>query len=133
MSPTAPIINVVDDDASFLAAISRLLRANGFSVKTYRASYDRAKHLALASKMALNQSHQKVALQIYSTYYKLLTAKGQFLAAKAGAEASRDVEDSVKLRLTSGLASTVEVARARAQQRVRPLLHIGHGWLRSPR
>jgi len=35
MSETAPIIHVIDDDASFLTAISRLLRANGFSVKTY--------------------------------------------------------------------------------------------------
>ena len=32
---TEPTVHVVDDDASFLAAISRLLRANGFAVKTY--------------------------------------------------------------------------------------------------
>ena len=83
-----------------------------------RASYDHAKYLALASKMALNQTNQKVALQIYSSYYKLLTAKGQFLAAKAADQASRDVEDSVKLRFANGLASTVEAAQARAQQRV---------------
>ena len=35
MSVTVPIVHVVDDDTSFLTAISRLLRANGFSVKTY--------------------------------------------------------------------------------------------------
>jgi len=38
MSGTVPIVYVVDDDASFLAAISRLLRANGFSVKTYSSA-----------------------------------------------------------------------------------------------
>jgi len=38
MSVTVPIIHVVDDDASFLTAISRLLRANGFSVKTYTSA-----------------------------------------------------------------------------------------------
>jgi FixJ family two-component response regulator len=40
MSETVPIIHVVDDDASFLAAISRLLRANGFSVKTYSSAHE---------------------------------------------------------------------------------------------
>ncbi len=35
MSTTAPIVYVVDDDVSFLAATSRLLRASGFAVKTF--------------------------------------------------------------------------------------------------
>ena len=38
MNPTAsaiPIVHIVDDDASFLQAISRLMRNSGFSVKTY--------------------------------------------------------------------------------------------------
>ena len=34
MSITEPTVYVVDDDRSFLAAISRLLRAKGFEVKT---------------------------------------------------------------------------------------------------
>ena len=38
MSVTEPTVHVVDDDASFLAAISRLLRANGFAVKTYSSA-----------------------------------------------------------------------------------------------
>ena len=37
--PLSPIIHVVDDDASFLTAISRLLRANGFSVRTYSSAH----------------------------------------------------------------------------------------------
>ena len=36
MSTAAPIVHIVDDDASFLAATSRLLRASGFAVKTFR-------------------------------------------------------------------------------------------------
>jgi FixJ family two-component response regulator len=40
MSEPARIIYVVDDDTSFLTAISRLLRANGFSVKTYSSAHD---------------------------------------------------------------------------------------------
>ena len=38
MNATVPIVYVVDDDASFLTAVSRLLRANGFSVKTYSSA-----------------------------------------------------------------------------------------------
>ena len=38
MSVTESTVHVVDDDASFLAAISRLLRANGFAVKTYSSA-----------------------------------------------------------------------------------------------
>jgi len=40
MSVTAPIVHVVDDDASFRTAVSRLLRANGFSVQTYSSAQD---------------------------------------------------------------------------------------------
>jgi len=40
MTATVPIVHVVDDDASFLAAISRLLRANGFAVKTYSSAHE---------------------------------------------------------------------------------------------
>ena len=38
MSITEPTVYVVDDDRSFLAAISRLLRAKGFEVKTFPAA-----------------------------------------------------------------------------------------------
>jgi len=40
MNEAAPIVHVVDDDASFLAAISWLLRATGFSVKTYSSAQE---------------------------------------------------------------------------------------------
>jgi FixJ family two-component response regulator len=35
-----PVIHIVDDDASFLRAISRLLRASGFAVKTFESAAD---------------------------------------------------------------------------------------------
>jgi FixJ family two-component response regulator len=38
MRVTVPIVHIVDDDASFLAALSRLLRASGFAVKTYSSA-----------------------------------------------------------------------------------------------
>ena len=40
MNATVPIIHVVDDDASFLTSISRLLRANGFSIKAYPSAQE---------------------------------------------------------------------------------------------
>jgi FixJ family two-component response regulator len=38
MSATEPIVQIVDDDPSFLAAASRLLRASGFAVKTFSSA-----------------------------------------------------------------------------------------------
>ena len=35
-----PIVYIVDDDASFLIAIARLLRAHGFCVKTYSSAHE---------------------------------------------------------------------------------------------
>ena len=40
------------------------------------ATYDHAKYLALASKMALNQTNQKVALQIYSRLLQAADCEG---------------------------------------------------------
>src|SRR5438046_4557787 len=38
MSSAVAVIHVVDDDPSFLAAVSRLLRASGFAVKTFQSA-----------------------------------------------------------------------------------------------
>jgi FixJ family two-component response regulator len=38
MKATEPIVHIVDDDASFLAATSRLLRASGFAVRTFASA-----------------------------------------------------------------------------------------------
>ena len=35
MTPGTPVIHVVDDDASFRAAVARLLRASGYQVALY--------------------------------------------------------------------------------------------------
>lgn len=40
MSEAGPVVHIVDDDASFLAAVSRLLRASGFAAKTFAAASD---------------------------------------------------------------------------------------------
>jgi two-component system, LuxR family, response regulator FixJ len=40
MSALVPKVHVVDDDNSFRSAISRLLRANGFSVATYSSAHN---------------------------------------------------------------------------------------------
>src|SRR5271154_3356066 len=40
MSATEPIVYIVDDDASFLTAVSRLLLASGFAVKTFASAHD---------------------------------------------------------------------------------------------
>ena len=40
MSGTKPTVHIVDDDISFLVAISRLFRASGFAVKTFSSAGD---------------------------------------------------------------------------------------------
>jgi len=40
MSSSVAVIHVVDDDPSFLAAVSMLLRASGFEVKTFQSATD---------------------------------------------------------------------------------------------
>ncbi len=40
MNAPAPIVRIVDDDASFLTAIARLLRASGFTVKTFASAVE---------------------------------------------------------------------------------------------
>jgi len=40
MSETKPTVQIVDDDASFLTATSRLLRASGFTVLTFSSASD---------------------------------------------------------------------------------------------
>ncbi|MET0167467.1 MAG: hypothetical protein ABWY12_00835 [Burkholderiales bacterium] len=38
MSDAKPVVHVVDDDASFLVAVARLLRAAGYSVQTFESA-----------------------------------------------------------------------------------------------
>ncbi len=38
MNAPAPIVRIVDDDASFLTAVARMLRASGFAVKTFASA-----------------------------------------------------------------------------------------------
>lgn len=40
MNAPAPVVRIVDDDASFLSAVARLLRASGFSVQTFVSAAD---------------------------------------------------------------------------------------------
>ena len=38
MSEGAPVVHIVDDDAAFLVAVARLLKAAGYAVRTYRSA-----------------------------------------------------------------------------------------------
>lgn len=40
MSTTMPVVHAVDDDASFLVALARLLKAAGYAVQTYASAAD---------------------------------------------------------------------------------------------
>ncbi len=78
--------------------------------------YQRAKVLALASKLSLNATNEKVALQISKSYYQLLASKEQLQAASVSNEASSAVEKSVQVRFNNGLATIVQLDQAKAQR-----------------
>ena len=40
MNQPVPLVRIVDDDASFLTAVARMLRASGFTVKTFASAAD---------------------------------------------------------------------------------------------
>jgi FixJ family two-component response regulator len=44
MKTGEPIVHIVDDDASYLSAVSRLLQANGFEVRTFSSAADFLQH-----------------------------------------------------------------------------------------
>ncbi len=46
MSVSVPVVHVVDDDGSFLIGLSRLLRASGYSVKTFSSGQEFLDQLA---------------------------------------------------------------------------------------
>ncbi len=81
-----------------------------------RASYDQAKSLALASKMALSSAHEKVALQVSQNYFKLLASKEQLRAAANSNESSDLLESSVREQYSNGLATIVQLNQAKAQR-----------------
>ena len=44
MNPIEPLVHIVDDDVSFLTATARLLRANGFAVRTFASAGEFLEH-----------------------------------------------------------------------------------------
>ena len=50
MSPLPPVVHLVDDDASFLKAVARMLSASGFSVKTFDSAAGLLAHINADSR-----------------------------------------------------------------------------------
>lgn len=50
MIPETPVVHLVDDDASFLKAIARLLAAHGFQVRTFNSATDLLAQIGAAAR-----------------------------------------------------------------------------------
>lgn len=50
MSANTPTVFVVDDDTSFLASVSRLLRASGFLVKAFSSAANLSNEFELCQR-----------------------------------------------------------------------------------
>jgi len=69
---------------------------------------------ALASNFAFNDTHRGIIFQVEQTYYRLLNASGQEVAARASLTNAETVQQSAEERLKQGLATLPDVLEARS-------------------
>jgi outer membrane protein len=69
---------------------------------------------ALASNCAFNDTHRRIIFQAEQTYYRLLNASGQEVAARASLTNAETVQQSAEERLKQGLATLPDVLEARS-------------------
>ena len=69
---------------------------------------------ALASDFAFNDTHRRIVFQVEQTYYRLLNASGQEVAARASLTNAETVQQSAEERLKQGLATLPDVLEARS-------------------
>jgi outer membrane protein len=69
---------------------------------------------ALASDFAFNDTHRRIIFQVEQTYYRLLNASGQEVAARASLTNAETVQQSAEERLKQGLATLPDVLEARS-------------------
>jgi outer membrane protein TolC len=66
----------------------------------------------LASNFAFNDTHRRIIFQAEQTYYRLLNASGQEVAARASLTNAETVQQSAEERLKQGLATLPDVLEA---------------------
>jgi outer membrane protein len=69
---------------------------------------------ALASNFAFNDTHRRIIFQVEQTYYRLLNASGQEVAARASLTNAETVQQSAEERLKQGLATLPDALEARS-------------------
>ncbi len=83
----------------------------GVTLNTYRAT----RHLLAAQKASLNQTNQKVALDVSTKYYDYLSAKESLRTALANEDNSCLNYDDSAEKLRNGLATIIDVQQAKAR------------------
>jgi outer membrane protein TolC len=83
-----------------------------FGARRGRIDAERAR--LLAANFAFNDVHRTLIFQVQQTYYRLLNASGQEVAARASLANSEQVQQAAEARLQNGLATVPDVLEARA-------------------
>jgi len=101
-----------EDLATFPAALNLSYTVFDFGIRG--AKIDKAKADLLAADFTFNDTHRRIVFQVTETYYRLLDAVSQEVAAQATLTDARTVQQAVKARLANGLATLPDVLEARA-------------------
>ena len=102
MAAPRPVVHVVDDDASYLKAIARLLRAAGFEVATYDAA-ERLNELKIRYGRISPRRGQRVAASIAAA--RTLRARPDAGLARGADAAEEGARATIPLVARKGRAS----------------------------
>jgi outer membrane protein TolC len=80
-----------------------------------RGAIDAAGANLFTAGTALNETHEQIALQVTSSYYGVVSAKGLVEAARASLQDAKASEELVQDRLNHGLATLPNLLNAKAQ------------------
>ncbi|HSU29864.1 MAG TPA: TolC family protein [Bryobacteraceae bacterium] len=111
-----PILKA-DSERMDVTTVNPVLRLNYliFDFGERRGAIDAAHANLFVSGTALNDTHERIALQVTTSYYGVLSAKGLVDAARASLKDAEASERSVQDRLNQGLATLPNLLNAKAQ------------------
>src|SRR5215468_1407613 len=79
-----------------------------------RARIDESTERLLSANFGFNNVHRKLIFRVEQTYFRLLNAFGQEVAARASLANAESVQQAAELRLQNGLATLPDVLESRS-------------------
>ena len=106
-----------DSERMDVTTVNPVLRLNYliFDFGGRRGSIDAAKARLFSVGTDLNETHEQIALQVTTSYYGVLSAKGLVDAARASLRDAETSEKSVQDQVNNGIATLPNLLNAKAQ------------------